>query len=1348
MVSEGNGQPVDAAGWLRLRTIRGAGDRVPAKVGRIGVKNHGLKTAFMIGDSLDVLSDGKRISQTLRARGLDAPPYPGASSKPVLDVRAPVAGCRIIVHYRQRRLEPREGEALALEAVSDEDIERLFHASCATLPEQFLGIVCPEMTRGYEIVLRHWRCGEAIFRFSAGRPRRLGGSIVCFRRRCVTTGTTDSLPPGRVEDVARRLLPLDALLRRRTADHFRRGRRLFCEVSWHVDRRGRPQRANGRFRYPIGYPQGVPEACTGHGVSYNAPFVSDTERHAPVWEDAANIGLRAACDSLLIDVLKRQLVPRWGPHAMRLLVPSEVPHAEEQVRSLLAALARRGAIPTLRSAEVINLLGGARSSGRRQKRAPAVGESSSRKYAFIIPILTSSDGIFLPLAITSPAKERQIDPRVDPEIIGLLADGKTPGFPDLFLTFDETDALSRVKGEGNRYFDAPDDLAREMSDPIRAYAYLDIIAASAECEEKGAASQVQGMLLLPDARGHATEFHELFSSAPLPTDIPGLRIPPLLHPVLAAHPLFRQKSWRLPRFTLATFLAQATLDEADESTRRRFWEWLNQYPGRLSSSERTRLAEIAIWPDTDRQLRPLRDLCAPRSARMAQALGDSIRRPCRQVLKSRIVAGVRSGPASLRRSPTPGELDDFFKRRLAAFVIGDIPDEATLSALRCFEADLSVLVRALGVRRLTQGGAAEVPAIAKDASLRLRRELVKETTYVARLALPARFVLSKTAAPAVERISPARANPSADMLEAALREDAGNADALQARLEAVLAVTARGDSSRERLAEIVFIPCNGRLYAPTQVALRGTKGDYWGSWKTVVPTTGLPQDAQRRYLEVGVTSANPQPETSKAFFSWLAEQDSRTIASHVPCVIRHLLSPSGPASWAADDPDLPVVAVECANTVGLATLRDLRRKRIYLPDHDVAEQMRGQDAVVSLAITSAREVREPATEVLRRLGVKSLAEAIGDPHRVEGLGTVQKAAELLECLRSLQSPKLERTLLKRLDSLGVERIAVWRDWRDRIMQIRSVESAVEVQAKYRFLGKTYRVTVDAGLDRDTHVFWVADGEPLAESRFYEAVAARCVFKPGARPVYLLALQRAVGTQIADRSFGRPDVDADEQQEEESERSGEGATGESVFGHSPFQPDPDRNTPTPRPIPTGDGSARSGGAGGARRDGNRRTSRGRAPAREQEQIEALKAQHYASHCQMCLCERSPTELAPNGSYVQWEEVRRRVVEAHHVDPKAGGGARHAGNLVLLCKFHHDNYGRRFVREWIVEALEASTERHSVCFDPADDTSVVEGRVARLVLPDSGEAVSLFFTDYHAEYWLERAAESEPAGIVTP
>ena len=38
LVCEGDGTPVDLEGWKRLRKLQGAGDSVPAKRGRIGVK--------------------------------------------------------------------------------------------------------------------------------------------------------------------------------------------------------------------------------------------------------------------------------------------------------------------------------------------------------------------------------------------------------------------------------------------------------------------------------------------------------------------------------------------------------------------------------------------------------------------------------------------------------------------------------------------------------------------------------------------------------------------------------------------------------------------------------------------------------------------------------------------------------------------------------------------------------------------------------------------------------------------------------------------------------------------------------------------------------------------------------------------------------------------------------------------------------------------------------------------------------------------------------------------------------------------------------------------------------------
>ena len=230
------------------------------------------------------------------------------------------------------------------------------------------------------------------------------------------------------------------------------------------------------------------------------------------------------------------------------------------------------------------------------------------------------------------------------------------------------------------------------------------------------------------------------------------------------------------------------------------------------------------------------------------------------------------------------------------------------------------------------------------------------------------------------------------------------------------------------------------------------------------------------------------------------------------------------------------------------------------------------------------------------------------------------------------------------------------------------------------------------------------------------------------------------------SYGRPagiQVDADNDDITENVDGGvedtdavESEPGEALAGHSPFTPDATRNVPKPRPIPTNvEGRTRrpSPPNDPTRQDQDERDSQP-APAFETEQTKALKGDHYASHCQMCLCLRSPGELAPDGSYVQWEEVRRRIVEAHHVDPKSGGGARHAGNLILLCKLHHDNYGRRLSRAAVTAALRSNSKEMYVEFEM---DSRVKGQRVEVTISDTDEVVTLFFTDYHAAYWPSQA-----------
>jgi len=402
-----------------------------------------------------------------------------------------------------------------------------------------------------------------------------------------------------------------------------------------------------------------------------------------------------------------------------------------------------------------------------------------------------------------------------------------------------------------------------------------------------------------------------------------------------------------------------------------------------------------------------------------------------------------------------------------------------------------------------------------------------------------------------------------------------------------------------------------------------------------------------------------------------------------------------------------------------------------------------------------QKVTEPISEVLRKLGVRSLREAIGEPSHVLGHGDIKDASDkLLERLEALRTPRFRGTLLKRLEDLGLTSDLVWHDWYDRISRVTRIRFATDVEATYSFYRHQYTTPADAGFDPTSGTFWVKEGRQDAISRFCETVAAQLVFKSTARPVHLLALERALDLEIHDPSFGRPEFSASGMEEDKESEKNDGIDpepSEAVFGHSPFRPDPSRNIPKSEPISSSISPSSKSGAAPLNtlvRSGTNTlgTDRGPTPEIEKEHIENLKRLQYASHCQMCLCERSPGELAPTGSYIQWEEVRRRVVEAHHVDPKSGMGARHAGNLILLCKLHHDNYGRRLTRETVTGALQHKTLEKTVRFESDDGPiSDLNGRAIKVKIPDTGDVVSIFFTHEHAQFWLSRITLAEKSRV---
>ena len=1354
LICEGNGEPVDPEGWQRLRTILGAGDKVPAKRSRFGVKNHGLKTAFTIGDEIRLMSDGKAIVQTLYRNGRKRRPCPGASEYPMEDPQAPATGCRVIVPYRNDDFKPLQGEAFEWPTVDAEKIEALFRSACASTPEQFAGIVSPEITPRYEIVLRHWELGEVRFLFSCTRSRKITKRMEVFRRRCTVSGTFSPLPEALREQAVRRLAPLKGVLQERVADYFRRGKRYFVEVSWSIDTKGKPKTGTGKFRYPIGYPPNSHEARTGHSTYFNAPFASDNKRHAPARDEATFGELRKECESLLIDALAYYTIPRWRADGLKPVVPSaDADDGDEVVRPILAELARKGKMPVVnwRQAAELAVKGkrGKRQSGGRQFAVRRYSKKD-RQYLFVVPALTWAQGAVHPsLSLLCPCSEMQLHPRVHTDIVRLLADYETPGFAEDFITFDENDVFDRLTAAGNQHFGGIADPEREFSEPFIPQVYLDLIKLVLDegklAEEKEDA--LISALLLPDVRGQATALPDLYSNVSLPPDIPGLRLPPILDPGLAAHALFKRKKWKLQKFTMAEFLESGTLQAADEQTRRKFWQWLYRNGRNIARRDRPKLADIIIWPDENGRLCKISDLCTPRSGRVGAVLAGFIRRPHEEVRRSKLVSFGGKARTSVCRTPTEDEIAAWLDTRLAQFEIGSEPDAATASELHRFEADLAILLKNRSISPLLKKAAVTLPAFAKDGSIRLRTELVICSSANGRLALPDRYLLKdRQRAAMLDKLSPVLNAPTPAMLLDAFSEDSGNIPALQPRLKEFISVTEPDSDERRELAGMAIIPDKGRLMAPSTLAFTGNRRDYWGTWKTRISAKDLSQNEQKRYRVAGVTSASPNLETSRIFFEWLATQDRDVLGRHISCILRHILHQNGPTHWAQSFTDRPFIPARSRDGLRLVSLRMAQRRGspVFLSDAGgIGEAVIQKDRAVLLVIDRVKDVTKPITESLRELGIRSLREALKEPESVAGTGDIAPVGEDIRArLHKLQYTPFQRTFWKRLNELGVESGLVRRDWPTRLRRVQEIRFAKEVEAWYQFRNKLYPLEVDAGFDPETGVFWMKRG--LGARGLYESVAKQLVFKPTARPIDLLALEHAVTLEeVDDPSFEPPavfdeDASVDDTVEEETledldmTSDENNALVEAKGGHSPFTPDPERNRPKPRPISNEprESPRRSkrqsdslGPDGGSRQ----------TPDLEKEHIEELKHDHYASHCQMCLCERSPHELAPTGSYIEWEKVRRKVVEAHHPDLVSAGGERHAGNLILLCKLHHDNYGRQFTRAAVTAALRDSPKRMSICFG---EDSHVNGLQIEITISGTEEIVKLFFTDHHVEYWLSQ------------
>lgn len=340
LTCEGNGRPIEDTGWRRLEMVMGAGGQVAAKPDGIGAKNRGLRTGFLLGDSIEVQSDGQRIDLTVignpRRRHFDP-----ATIERVPDPSAPSSGTRISIPYRRADLRVQSAEGFTLHPLEGHEIAQICSSAIEGVPPRFIGVVPIGTRRAYQLHLRS-SSRSATFEFRT-TPSSSNQGVDPWIRTCRQLEDGGSWSTRLREIATTFSVHLSPHNNGKVPWPFRRGRRIIGEIAWEVDARGRPKSAIGRLRYPITYPEVDSDAFTGHGFHISAPFISDAPRHGIAAGAEPNALLVDQARSAFVDILRRHLVPTYGAPVLNLLGSPERSNTQAE-RDIVARALMHGAL--------------------------------------------------------------------------------------------------------------------------------------------------------------------------------------------------------------------------------------------------------------------------------------------------------------------------------------------------------------------------------------------------------------------------------------------------------------------------------------------------------------------------------------------------------------------------------------------------------------------------------------------------------------------------------------------------------------------------------------------------------------------------------------------------------------------------------------------------------------------------------------------------------------------------------------------------------------------------------------------------------------------------------------------
>ena len=265
LVITGNGYPIDAAGWERLRVMLGTGwipnsdTYIEPKKSSIGSKNFGLRSLFTVGDEIKVYSGGKWSALNWR-RGAIYPPRETDDS--------PGRGVRIEVSYRPTKtgaLEPftRTRRSAWAREIGD------------SLAETLIKLAHPGRSRSLrQVILRTDDMPDVSWTQRAREDRTSARGIRVIRRQATQESAGHRNRVVELEYQAQVQIP-ESHRQKDYPSYYRINRnRMWVGVSLRLYR-GRPDASSPGLVY---YPLGAPLARTGNLVSLNAPFEMDNNR--------------------------------------------------------------------------------------------------------------------------------------------------------------------------------------------------------------------------------------------------------------------------------------------------------------------------------------------------------------------------------------------------------------------------------------------------------------------------------------------------------------------------------------------------------------------------------------------------------------------------------------------------------------------------------------------------------------------------------------------------------------------------------------------------------------------------------------------------------------------------------------------------------------------------------------------------------------------------------------------------------------------------------------------------------------------------------------------------------------